>query len=114
MGDILIVSRGATVGRTCLVKTPRSFCLLGSVILLKVAATVSAPFIAYALKSPSIRKQLITASEASAQQAIYLRDIKLLKIGCPSITEQRAIVSKLDALRTETMARCSGMDGDRK
>jgi type I restriction enzyme S subunit len=102
MGDILIVSRGATVGRTCLVKTPRSFCLLGSVILLKVAATVSAPFIAYALKSPSIRKQLITASEASAQQAIYLRDIKLLKIGCPSITEQRAIVSKLDALRTET------------
>jgi type I restriction enzyme S subunit len=101
-GDILIVSRGATVGRTCVVKTNRMFCLLGSVILLKVGKTQSSQFVSYALKSPAIRSQLITASEAAAQQAIYLRDIKPLKIGCPSLTEQRVIVSQLDALNTET------------
>ena len=35
LGDILIVSRGATVGRMCIVNTSRQFCLLGSVILIK-------------------------------------------------------------------------------
>jgi type I restriction enzyme, S subunit len=101
-GDILIVSRGATVGRTCVVKTDRMFCLLGSVILLKIRRDHSPQFISYALKSPTIRNQLMTASEASAQQAIYLRDIKPLKIGCPSLVEQQAIVSSLDSLSAET------------
>ena len=101
-GDILIVSRGATVGRTCVVKTNNMFCLLGSVILLKISPTQSSQFISYALKSPAIRDQLMTASEAAAQQAIYLRDIKPLKIGCPSRAEQQTIVSQLDALTTET------------
>ena len=34
-GDILIVSRGATIGRIGLVETDKLFCLLGSVILIK-------------------------------------------------------------------------------
>jgi len=100
-GDILIVSRGATVGRTCVVKTTRVFCLLGSVILLKVQANLSSHFIAYALKSRAIKNRLMTMSEASAQQAIYLRDLKPLRIGFPSRTEQEAIVSRLDALFAE-------------
>lgn len=104
MGDILIVSRGATVGRTCVVKTSRLFCLLGSVILLKVGATISSHFVAYALKSPAIRNRLMTVSEAAAQQAIYLRDIKPLEIGYPSLAEQQMIVSKLDALSAETQS----------
>ena len=35
-GDLLMVSRGATVGRTCVVRTYEQFCLLGSVILISV------------------------------------------------------------------------------
>ncbi|MEI6758061.1 MAG: restriction endonuclease subunit S [Chlorobium sp.] len=101
-GDILIVSRGATVGRTCVVNTRKIFCLLGSVILLKVGANYSSHFVAYALKSPAIRNQLMTVSEAAAQPAIYLRDIKPLWIGCPSLTEQKKIVEQLDFLRAET------------
>jgi type I restriction enzyme S subunit len=100
-GDILIVSRGATVGRTCVVKTSRIFCLLGSVILLKVRADVSSRFLAYALKTPTIRNRLAVVSEAAAQQAIYLRDIKPLKIGCPSSAEQQQMASRLDALTME-------------
>jgi type I restriction enzyme S subunit len=102
MGDILIVSRGATVGRTCIVKTSRTFCLLGSVILLRAGPTISSHYLSYALKSPAIRGKLTTASEASAQQAIYLRDIKPLKIACPSLAAQKAIASALDALLVET------------
>jgi len=101
-GDILIVSRGATVGRTCVVKSDRMFCLLGSVILLKIGGSQLSHFISYALKSPAIRSQLMTASEAAAQQAIYLRDIKPLKIGCPPVGVQRSIVAKLDGLSEET------------
>jgi len=97
-GDILIVSRGATVGRTCVVKTSKVFCLLGSVILLKTHSGISSNFVTYALKSRLIRAQLTTLSEASAQQAIYLRDLRPLRIGCPTRAEQDRIVSELDAL----------------
>ena len=100
-GDILIVSRGATVGRTCVVETDRVFCLLGSVILLKVATGIASRFVAYALKSTAARRKLMSASEASAQQAIYLRDIKPLKIKMPTLSQQ---VSAADALDTLSVA----------
>lgn len=101
-GDILIVSRGATVGRTCVVKTDRIFCLLGSVILLKVRDSHLSQFISYWLKSPIIKNQLMTASESAAQQAIYLRDIKRLKVGCPPIGVQQSFVEQLDTLSEKT------------
>ncbi len=101
-GDILIVSRGATVGRTSIVKTDRVFCLLGSVILLKISPRHSSRYIAYALKSPMIRSRLVYASEAAAQQAIYLRDIKPLQIPCPKPSVQQQVVSTLDTLLAET------------
>ena len=41
-------------------------------------------------------------SEASAQQAIYLRDIKPLTISFPGAKEQGQIVAKLDELHEET------------
>ena len=72
-GDILIVSRGATVGRLCIVKTNKFFCLLGSVILIKAKIDLSNEFLAYVLKSPEINRKLISISGATAQQAIYLR-----------------------------------------
>jgi type I restriction enzyme S subunit len=101
-GDILIVSRGATVGRTCIVKTERVFCLLGSVILLKIGSSVLSPFITYYLKSPLVRQNLMHLSEAAAQQAIYLRDIRRLNIAFPTITDQRRIIDILDRLFIET------------
>jgi type I restriction enzyme S subunit len=105
-GDILIVSRGATVGRSTIVKTNTKFCLLGSVILLKVKPIHSSAFILYAIKSPKHRHQLLSASEATAQQAIYLKDIKSLSISCPTLSIQSTITSSLDALRAETNRLC--------
>jgi type I restriction enzyme S subunit len=75
-GDILIVSRGATVGRMCVIKTDERFCLLGSVILLKVNSCIDSYYLTYILKSPTSNRKLIGVSGSTAQQAIYLRDIQ--------------------------------------
>ncbi|OPX97264.1 MAG: Type-1 restriction enzyme EcoKI specificity protein [Syntrophorhabdus sp. PtaB.Bin006] len=96
-GDILIVSRGATVGRMCIVNTDKKFCLLGSVILIKVKKETNSRYLAYALKSPIMNTTLISVSGATAQQAIYLRDIKNIEIPLAPLPEQHAIVSEIES-----------------
>lgn len=90
--DVLIVSRGATVGRTCRVNTNVKFCLLGSVILLKPNKNFNSKFLIYFLKSRKTQTNLIKLSGSTAQQAIYLRDIKNLLIPNPPSNEQEKIV----------------------
>jgi len=82
--DILLVSRGATVGRLCLVGTEEEFCLLGSVILIKTTDSILPEFLSYFLKSPRQQRDLVKISGSTAQQAIYLRDIKKTLIPLPS------------------------------
>jgi type I restriction enzyme S subunit len=77
--DILLVSRGATIGRLCRVDTSEPFCLMGSVILLKPThKTVNTTFLVAQLKHPSLYWKLFRSSGSSAQQAIYLKDVKRL------------------------------------
>lgn len=96
MGDILIVSRGATVGRMCIVNTNQTFCLLGSVILIKTKKEIDSRYIAYILKSPFANQKMISVSGATAQQAIYLRDIKNIFIPIAPLPEQHRIVSEIE------------------
>jgi type I restriction enzyme S subunit len=96
-GDILIVSRGATVGRMCIVKTDKTFCLLGSVILIKVNELINNNFLNYFLKSPFANQKMVTISGATAQQAIYLRDIKNIKIPLCSIKQQKKVVQAIES-----------------
>ena len=91
--DILIVSRGATIGRSCAVKTEKMFCLMGSVILIKVCGEISASYILTALKSVSTVKRLVGASGSTAQQAIYIQDIRSLPIPLPPQDEQEQIIA---------------------
>jgi type I restriction enzyme, S subunit len=91
-----MVSRGATVGRMCIVKTNEVFCLLGSVILIKVTKKINSNYLAYILRSPKIYRKLTSISGATAQQAIYLRDIKKIQIPLPSIGEQENIVTEIE------------------
>ncbi|HNM03989.1 MAG TPA: restriction endonuclease subunit S, partial [Leptospiraceae bacterium] len=98
LGDLLIVSRGATVGRMCIVNTDRKFCLLGSVILIKVIKSISSGFLNYSLKSPFANQRMIAVSGATAQQAIYLRDIQGIPIPLPpSLAVQNAIVDAIES-----------------
>lgn len=97
--DVLVVSRGATVGRTCLVASDKVFCLMGSVLLFKPnTATVIPEYFAHLLSSPSGLEQLTKASGATAQQAIYIRDAKNLPIQLPPLPEQTEIVRRVELL----------------
>lgn len=97
-GDLLIVSRGATVGRMCKVNIRDKFCLLGSVILVKPTSLVLSDYLAISLKSPSAFSSLINASGSTAQPAIYLKDLKEIVLTLPPISEQYRIVTKVDTL----------------
>jgi type I restriction enzyme S subunit len=95
-GDILIVSRGATVGRMCIVNIDKTFCLLGSVILIKVKEDINSKYLNYALKSPLVNEKMVAVSGATAQQAIYLRDIKNITIPLCSMQQQQLIVDEIE------------------
>ena len=99
-GDILIVSRGATVGRMCLVDINETFCLLGSVILIKPLNSINNAYLNFAMKSPKINQEMIGVSGSTAQQAIYLRDIKNINIPICSLAEQTQIVAILESKLT--------------
>lgn len=94
-GDILIVSRGATVGRMCVVDIDDVFCLLGSVILIKAVDQIDSRFLIGALKSPRINRNVVSVSGATAQ-AIYLRDIRHVAVPICSFEEQREISKIID------------------
>lgn len=97
--DILIVSRGATVGRTHLVSINTKFCLMGSVLLIKLNKNIVLPsFMKLVFNNISGQKQLVSASGATAQQAIYIRDVKEFKFKLLSIPEQREIVRRVEQL----------------
>ena len=106
-GDIVLVSRGATVGRCTVVSTDIPFCLMGSVILIKKGDSFNSEFVISLLKNKRFLTQLTNVSSASAQQAIYISHLKKLKITLPPldlqnqyeervavIVEQKAIAQK--------------------
>jgi type I restriction enzyme, S subunit len=98
--DVLIVSRGATIGRTCLIDSHEEFCLLGSVLLIKPGNKLVPKFLLHILKSYMIKTRIIGISNSTAQDAIYLRDIQKISIPVPTLIEQEniaSILSKIDA-----------------
>jgi type I restriction enzyme S subunit len=95
--DVLIVSRGATIGRTTVVQVTVPFCLMGSVILLKsVGPEVNSKMIALWLKERRCQGKLIAASGSTAQQAIYIRDIRSLAVVLPPKDEQQRVVDAIE------------------
>jgi type I restriction enzyme S subunit len=95
-GDLLIVSRGATIGRIGLVESDKEFCLLGSVILVKPNKRVNSRFLYYLLSSKGVQEKLCLSSQASAQPAIYIVDVSELPVYLPSFTMQTEIVEYIE------------------
>lgn len=96
--DILIVSRGATVGRTHLVSVDDEFCLMGSVLLIKLNKSLVHPqYMELVFKSLDGQRQLLAASGSSAQQAIYIRDVKSFTFPLPSIETQSEVVARVES-----------------
>jgi len=97
-GDILVVSRGASIGRTCKVNIDEIFCMMGSVILIKPRSYILlGEYISHFLKSNFAWLELQRLSGTTAQQAIYLTHLKKMRIIYPkSIEEQKKIADILN------------------
>ena len=98
MGDTLICSRG-TIGRSTLIDLDRSFCLMGTVILLKPKKAIFIPkFLSLVIAAPGTQEAMRGASGATAVSALYLKDIKHLEIKVPGLEEQSEIVRRVETL----------------
>jgi type I restriction enzyme S subunit len=96
-GDVLVVSRGATVGRVGIVESDTAFCLMGSVILCKPAEGFDPAFLYFALNAKHAQTSLWFSSDSSAQQAIYIRDVADVPVPIPPHAERKEIASFLKA-----------------
>jgi type I restriction enzyme S subunit len=115
-GDLLVVSRGATIGRLCLVGNCAPFCLMGSVILLRPRKDVIEPrFLTLFLKHPVVQTRLYKTSGSSAQQAMYIKDLKRLPCIVPPLALQRKlcnyteIINKHKAVQRASLAKLDAL-----
>lgn len=101
VGDILMVSVGATLGRLSVIVTPQDMVIVRSVTLIR-PCLVSVQYISLALKSPLVQAGIWDVIKQMAQPCIYLAQSSCLLIPLPPLPEQHRIVAKVD----ELMALC--------
>lgn len=106
LNDVLIVSVGATIGRSAVLKEEKEFALVRSVALIKPQEKSMSGFIKYVLDSPLLQNDINTRSWGTAQPCLYLNQIKELSFPLPPLFEQLRIVAKLD----ELMAYCDELE----
>lgn len=94
--DILVVSVGATTGRTAIVGACQPFALVRSVLLLRPERTVAERYMLYWLQSPWCQTHIQRASGATAQAHLYIKDTKTIPIPFPPLDEQLRIVAEID------------------
>lgn len=95
-GDILIVSVGATTGRSAIVENLSPFAIVRSVLLLK--PLMCSRFLLRWLQTPWCLSWMAQASGASAQPHLYIKDTKRMPVPFPPPIEQQEIVSRVDEL----------------
>ena len=94
-GDLILVSRGATIGRCCVVNTPKSFCMMGSTILIKPGEKILSEYLFQLFRVQNFKNRLVNVSSASAQQAIYIKNVKDLQTPVPPIEFQIEFFKKI-------------------
>lgn len=101
VGDILMVSVGATLGRLCVLREPLDMVLVRSVTVLRpVHVGVSVDFFALRLMSQDSQAEIWREVKQSAQPCLYLAKSATLKIALPPLDEQSRIVTRVNELRS--------------
>ena len=99
VGDILMVSVGATTGRLCVLRDAVEMVLVRSVTVLRPAQSGVIPdFLARHLMSPSTQREIWSEVKQSAQPCLYLAKSAALKIALPPLAEQSRIVTRVEEL----------------
>jgi type I restriction enzyme S subunit len=95
-GDILIVSVGATTGRSAIVENCPPFAIVRSVLLFK--PIIPSRYFLFWTQCPWCFSWMTNASGASAQPHFYIKDAKRMPIPLPPLDEQQEIVRRITAL----------------
>jgi len=93
-GDILIVSVGATTGRSAIVGKLEPFALVRSVLLLK--PLLSGRVLLNWIRSPWCQKWISRASGATAQAHLYINDTKRMPVALPPVAEAEVIHTEVE------------------
>ena len=105
-GDVLYSVTGS-IGLTALVDAQVDFVFQRHIAILRPAQSICDPrWLKYVLASPQIREQAQAVATGTAQLTVSLAGLRDFKVPFFSLTRQRDIVSKVDALTTRiTQAR---------
>ena len=105
-GDVLIVSVGATIGRSSILEVEEEFAIVRSVALIKPVKLISNRYIKLLLDSPLLQKDIQTRAWGTAQPCLYLNQIKELSVPLPPLSIQHRIVEKVESL----MSLCTALE----
>jgi type I restriction enzyme S subunit len=94
--DILIVSVGATIGRSAILNEVKEFALVRSVALIKPSEKEMSAYLKFVFDSSILQKDIAERSWGTAQPCLYLNQIKELTIPLPPLPEQKRIVAEIE------------------
>lgn len=97
VGDIMMVSVGATLGRLTVIKENMDMVIVRSVTLIR-PLFVDADFLAQMIRSPQLQSAIWAGVKQSAQPGLYLAQSSSLLMAVPPLSEQHRIVAKVDQL----------------
>ncbi len=97
VGDIMMVSVGATLGRLTVIREKMDMVIVRSVTLIR-PLFVDADYLALMIRSPQLQSAIWAGVKQSAQPGLYLAQSSLLLMAVPPLPEQHRIVAKVDQL----------------
>ena len=102
IGDILMVSVGATIGRCSIVVSSKKFIIVRSIALIRPnTKKLNNHFLFYQLKSPKLQNIIKHLATGNAQPSLYLNKINNIEIFVPSLEEQTEIVHIVETIFAE-------------
>ncbi|NCC85696.1 MAG: hypothetical protein EOM03_16470 [Clostridia bacterium] len=106
-GDFLFNTRNSheLVGKSCIYESDANDTVLynNNIMRVRFQRGIDARFVLFSLSYKGVADKLNALKSGTTNvSAIYFKDLKSLTIPIPSITEQKMIAAKLDALATET------------
>ncbi|MCG6138201.1 MAG: restriction endonuclease subunit S [Nostoc sp. LLA-1] len=101
-GDVLYIKDGATAGIAAINNLEEEFSLLSSVAVFKTSSQILNTYLVHYANSKLGKKNFLGYVDGAAITRLTLTKLNNVLIPVPPISEQHEIVTKLDALSTET------------
>ena len=98
IGDILYIKDGATTGVVTINNIEEEFSMLSSVALFKTSPLINNEYLVHLLRSPFIYKLIRNDMSGVAITRVTLQKINNFPIPLPPLSEQKAIVAKVEGL----------------